>query len=99
MDSLVGAYPAEQKIYRARSPIHHIERLKCPVIFLQGLKDKVVPPNQAEAMVAALTAKGIKNAYVTFEQEGHGFRQEESIRAAIEAELKFYQEVFSNTEQ
>lgn len=92
--SLVGAYPAEQEIYRARSPIHHIEQLKCPVIFLQGLKDKVVPPNQAEAMVAALTAKGIKNAYVTFEQEGHGFRQADSIKTAIEAELKFYQEVF-----
>lgn len=99
LDSLVGVYPAEQEIYHARSPIHHIEQLKCPVIFLQGLKDKVVPPNQAEAMVAALTAKGIKNAYVTFEQEGHGFRQAESIKTAIEAELKFYQEVFSNAEQ
>lgn len=99
LDSLVGDYPAEQEIYRARSPIHHIEQLKCPVIFLQGLKDKVVPPNQAEAMVAALTAKGIKNAYVTFEHEGHGFRQADSIKTAIEAELKFYQEVFLNAEQ
>lgn len=94
LDSLVGVYPAEQEIYRARSPIHHIEQLNCPVIFLQGLKDKVVPPNQAEAMVAALTAKGIKNAYVTFAEEGHGFRQAESIQKAIEAELAFYQEVF-----
>lgn len=94
LDSLVGAYPADKEIYRARSPINHIEQLNCPVIFLQGLKDKVVPPNQAEAMVAALTEKGIKNAYVTFAEEGHGFRQAESIQKAIEAELKFYQEVF-----
>jgi dipeptidyl aminopeptidase/acylaminoacyl peptidase len=66
---------------------------------LQGLKDKVVPPTQAQAMVAALTKKGIKNAYVTFAEEGHGFRQAESIQKAIEAELNFYQEVFEENEQ
>jgi dipeptidyl aminopeptidase/acylaminoacyl peptidase len=94
LDSLVGEYPKEKAVYHARSPIHHIDQLNCPVIFLQGLKDKVVPPTQAEAMVAALTKKGIKNAYVTFAEEGHGFRQAESIQKAIEAELNFYQEVF-----
>ncbi len=94
LDSLVGEYPAQQALYFARSPIHHIEQLNCPVIFLQGLKDKVVPPNQAEAMVAALTAKGIKNAYITFADEGHGFRQADSIQKAIEAEWKFYLDVF-----
>lgn len=94
LDSLVGEYPKEKAVYHARSPIHHIDQLNCPVIFLQGLKDKVVPPTQAEAMVAALTKKGIKNAYVTFAEEGHGFRQAESIQQAIEAELEFYLEVF-----
>lgn len=94
LDSLVGEYPKGKAVYHARSPIHHIDQLNCPVIFLQGLKDKVVPPTQAEAMVAALTEKGIKNAYVTFAEEGHGFRQAESIQKAIEAELNFYQEVF-----
>ncbi|GGY69253.1 peptidase [Cellvibrio zantedeschiae] len=96
LDSLVGEYPARQDLYRARSPIHHIEQLNCPVIFLQGLKDKVVPPNQAEAMVAALRSKGIKTAYVTFAEEGHGFRQAETIQKAIEAELEFYLEVFNH---
>jgi dipeptidyl aminopeptidase/acylaminoacyl peptidase len=95
LDSLVGEYPKEKATYHARSPIHHIDQLNCPVIFLQGLKDKVVPPSQAEAMVAALTKKGIKNAYVTFAEEGHGFRQAESIQKVIEAELEFYLEVFS----
>lgn len=94
LDSLVGEYPKAKAVYHARSPIHHIDQLNCPVIFLQGLKDKVVPPAQAEAMVAALTKKGIKNAYVTFAEEGHGFRQAESIQQAIEAELEFYLEVF-----
>ena len=94
LDSLVGEYPKEKSVYRARSPINHIDQLNCPVIFLQGLKDKVVPPSQAEAMVAALTAKGIKNAYVNFAEEGHGFRQAENIKKAIEAELEFYLQIF-----
>jgi dipeptidyl aminopeptidase/acylaminoacyl peptidase len=94
LDSLVGEYPKEKATYHARSPIHHIDQLNCPVIFLQGLKDKVVPPTQAEAMVAALTKKGIKNAYVTFAEEGHGFRQAETIEKAIHAEFMFYRDVF-----
>ncbi len=96
LDSLIGNYPAARDIYEARSPINHIEKLNCPVIFLQGLQDKVVPPNQAEAMVAALTQKGIKNAYITFPDEGHGFRQANNIKHAIEAELAFYQSIFIN---
>ncbi|MFO1389152.1 prolyl oligopeptidase family serine peptidase [Cellvibrio sp.] len=95
LDSVVGAYPDEKAIYQARSPINHIQQLNCPVIFLQGLKDKVVPPSQAEAMVNALTEKGIKTAYVTFAEEGHGFRQADSIQRAIEAELEFYKDVFN----
>lgn len=96
LDSLVGEYPAQQEIYRARSPIHHIENLNCPVIFLQGLQDKVVPPAQAEAMVAALQEKGIMTEYITFEEEGHGFRQAQNIQRALNEELAFYQTVFRN---
>lgn len=96
LDSLVGEYPAQQPIYRDRSPIHHIDQLNCPVIFLQGLQDKVVSPAQAEAMVAALQQKGIMTKYVTFEEEGHGFRQAQNIQRALNEELAFYQTVFSN---
>ncbi len=95
LDGLIGKYPEDIEIYKARSPINHVGKLNCPVIFLQGLKDKVVPPNQAEAMVNALQQKGIKTVYVTFADEGHGFRQAASIAKAITAELDFYQEVFA----
>ncbi len=94
LDSLVGPYPQAQPVYHARSPIHHIEQLNCPVIFLQGLQDKVVPPAQAEAMVNALTQKGIYTEYITFSEEAHGFRQAQSIQRALEAELAFYQKLF-----
>ena len=94
LDNLVGPYPEARARYRARSPIHHAERLDCPVIFFQGLKDRVVPPNQAQLMADALRQKGIRVEHVTFAEEGHGFRQAANIIAALEAELAFYTEVF-----
>ena len=90
LDRLVGPYPECLEMYRERSPIHFPDRLECPVAFFQGLKDKVVPPNQAERMVDALRKKGIPVAYVTFPGEGHGFRSAKAIRAAIDGELTFY---------
>ena len=93
-DTLVGPYPEQIDLYRARSPIHHVGRLSCPLIVLQGLRDKVVPPSQAEAIVDAVRAKGLPVAYVTFADEGHGFRNADNGRRALEAELAFYAEVF-----
>ena len=94
LDRLVGRWPEDRETYIARSPIHHTDRLSCPVIFFQGTEDKVVPPNQAEAMVSVLREKGIPVAYVPFEGEGHGFRQAANIRRALEGELSFYGQVF-----
>jgi dipeptidyl aminopeptidase/acylaminoacyl peptidase len=93
-DRLVGPYPQRRDLYRDRSPIHFTDRLSCPVIFFQGLEDKVVPPSQAEAMVAALRAKKLPVAYVPFEGEQHGFRKAETIKRALDAELYFYSRVF-----
>lgn len=94
LDGLVGPYPERRDLYRARSPVHFAERLSCPVIFFQGLEDRVVPPAQAEAMVAALAERGIPHAYVPFAGEQHGFRRAESIRAALDGEFHFYARVF-----
>lgn len=97
LDRLVGEWPEHADLYRRRSPIHHTELLSCPVIFLQGADDKVVPPNQAESMVAALKEKGLPVAYLLFDGEGHGFRRAENVRRALEAELSFYAQVFGFT--
>ncbi len=94
LDRLVGPYPARADIYEARAPVHHTERISCPVIFFQGLEDKVVPPNQAEMMVAALRKKGLPVAYVAFAGEQHGFRRAENIKRALDGELYFYSRVF-----
>ena len=94
LDNLLGPYPERKEVYVERSPINFTDRLSCPVIFFQGLDDKVVPPNQAEKMVDALRAKGIPVAYVAFAGEQHGFRQAQNIKRALEGELYFYSRVF-----
>jgi dipeptidyl aminopeptidase/acylaminoacyl peptidase len=94
LDRLVGLYPDAAELYRARSPIHHVDRLSCPIIFFQGLEDAIVPPNQAEAMVEALRRKGIPVAYLVFEGEQHGFRKAQTIQTVLKAELAFYGRVF-----
>jgi dipeptidyl aminopeptidase/acylaminoacyl peptidase len=94
LDGFMGPYPEKRDVYIARSPINFTDRLSCPVIFFQGLEDKVVPPNQAETMVEALRAKGIPVAYLPFEGEQHGFRQAKNIKRALDGELYFYSRVF-----
>jgi len=97
LDRLIGPYPAARNLYVERSPIHHIDRLKCPVVFFQGLEDKVVPPNQAEAMVDALRRRQLPVAYVAFPGEQHGFRQAANIKRALEGEYLFFARVFGFT--
>ncbi|MGF1541147.1 MAG: S9 family peptidase [Pleurocapsa sp.] len=94
LDGLVGKYPEAKAIYQERSPIYHPEKLNCPVIFFQGLEDRVVPPNQAEMMFNVLKDKGLPVAMVVFEDEGHGFRQAENIKKALESEFYFYSRIF-----
>ncbi|WP_293174514.1 MULTISPECIES: S9 family peptidase [unclassified Microcoleus] len=94
LDGLIGPYPARKDLYVARSPIHAAEGLSCPVIFFQGLEDKVVPPNQAEMMVEILKAKGLPVAYVAYEGEQHGFRRAENIKRTLDGEFYFYSRVF-----
>jgi dipeptidyl aminopeptidase/acylaminoacyl peptidase len=97
LDRLVGPYPDRRELYRARSPLNSAALLSSPVLFLQGLDDKVVPPNQAELMVAAMKARGVPVAHVVFEGEGHGFRRADTIQRALEAELYFYSRVLGFT--
>jgi dipeptidyl aminopeptidase/acylaminoacyl peptidase len=93
LDRLVGPYPEAVATYRARSPLHAVDRITRTVLLLHGLEDTVVPPIQAQVMAEALERRGVRHLLVAFPGEGHGFRRPESIRRALEVELSFYLEV------
>jgi dipeptidyl aminopeptidase/acylaminoacyl peptidase len=90
LDRLVGPYPEAVATYRARSPLHAVDRIAHPVLLVHGLEDTVVPPSQAQFMAEALSRRGIRHLFVPFPHEGHGFRRPESIRRALETELSFF---------
>ena len=95
--SLVGPFPETESLWRERSPLNYADQIKCPVLILQGLDDKVVPAVQAEQIVAGLAANDVPHAYLAFEGEDHGFRKAENIIRSFEAELSFYGQVFGFT--
>ena len=97
LDRLVAPLPEGRAIYQARAPIRHLENFKAALITFQGSEDKVVPPSQSRAIVAALKAKGVPVAYVEFEGEQHGFRKAENIVRSLQSELAFYGQVFGFT--
>jgi dipeptidyl aminopeptidase/acylaminoacyl peptidase len=91
--TLVGPYPESVELYRERSPINFVDQIETPMLVLQGADDEIVPPSQAEMIVAALKDRGIPHAYLLFEGEGHGFRKAENVVASLEAELSFYAQI------
>ncbi|MGB7980520.1 MAG: prolyl oligopeptidase family serine peptidase [Candidatus Nanopelagicales bacterium] len=97
LDRMVGPLPEAAEVYAARSPLSHLDGFTRPLLTLQGLDDRVVPPAQSEQIVAALAARGVPHAYVTFAGEGHGFRRAENRIAALNAELSFLGQVFDFT--
>jgi dipeptidyl aminopeptidase/acylaminoacyl peptidase len=94
LDKLVGPYPGRRDIYRARSPIDHVDGISSALILFQGLEDKVVPPDQSEKIFEAVKAKGLPVAYIAYGWEQHGFRRAENIKRSYEAELYFYSKIF-----
>jgi dipeptidyl aminopeptidase/acylaminoacyl peptidase len=90
LDGLVGPYPAAADVYAARAPLNHADRIRCPVIFFQGLDDKVVPPDQTERMAEALRRNGVTTRVILYPGEQHGFRQADNIMRTYQEELAWY---------
>lgn len=84
--SLIGSLPEAAGKFHTFSPIFHADRIKDPIAVFQGTKDKVVPPDQSETIVAALRANKVPHEYTLYEGEGHGFKKTETL-------IKYYEQV------
>ncbi|MEZ5381831.1 MAG: prolyl oligopeptidase family serine peptidase [Microthrixaceae bacterium] len=93
LDSLVGPYPEAAELYEARSPAFHTDGVAVPVLVLQGSDDPVVPPSQADALIAALERNGVRVEQRRYDGEAHGWRRAETIADALDAELEFFRSV------
>jgi dipeptidyl aminopeptidase/acylaminoacyl peptidase len=75
LDRLVGDPTRHAARYRDRSPVHVADRIRTPLLVLQGSDDPVVPLDQARAIVRAVRANGTPVESHVYRGEGHGFRR------------------------
>jgi dipeptidyl aminopeptidase/acylaminoacyl peptidase len=75
---MVG-HPERDKERLARtSPALNAEKIKTPLMVVQGARDPRVNKAESDQMVAALKARGVDVPYMVKDNEGHGFRNEEN---------------------
>lgn len=68
----VGNPQTEEALLRERSPLFSVDRIRIPLLVVQGANDPRVKQAEAEQIVAALTEKGLPHEYLLFDDEGHG---------------------------
>jgi len=88
-DTLLGPLPQAADIYRKRSPIFFVDKIRDPLIIFQGEIDNVVPRAQSDEVVDSLKQRGVPHEYHLYPGEGHGFRKTENIAAMYQAIDKF----------
>ncbi|WP_159391552.1 prolyl oligopeptidase family serine peptidase, partial [Streptomyces viridochromogenes] len=98
LDGLIGPLPQSAALYEQRSPVLAASHASGPALLLHGLEDVIVDPAQSSAMARALRAAGIPYEHAEFPGERHGWRRAETIRAALEAEIRFYERIFTPPE-
>jgi dipeptidyl aminopeptidase/acylaminoacyl peptidase len=87
--SEMGDWRTEGDYLRSISPAYHAERIKRPLLVLQGANDPRVKPIEAQDIVAKVRANGVPVEYVEFPDEGHGFRKKANQIVADETIKKF----------
>jgi len=81
--------PTDQERLKAQSPLYHVDRIRVPLLIVQGANDPRVKKQESDQIVAALHAKGYPVRYLLAPDEGHGFQKYENRMAMIVAIEQF----------
>ncbi|MDF2177874.1 S9 family peptidase [Aliiglaciecola sp. CAU 1673] len=87
-DELGDPATDKERLHRI-SPLFHADKVKKPVLVVQGANDPRVLQVESDEMVAAIRANNVPVEYVLFDDEGHGFRKKANRITAQEAYLSF----------
>ncbi|CAK7221413.1 hypothetical protein SBRCBS47491_004522 [Sporothrix bragantina] len=79
-----------EAIYQARSALFHVEKIRAPLLLLQGDSDTIVPAWQATKMDEKMRQLGKDVELTVFEGEGHGFHKAETIKTSTELQAAFW---------
>jgi dipeptidyl aminopeptidase/acylaminoacyl peptidase len=81
--------------FDAISPLRHADRIKAPLLVVQGANDPIVPASESEKLVAKVKARGGTVKYVRFADEGHGLAKLSNRVRAYEEMARFLDQVLS----
>ena len=91
--------PAMRKHLQNISPLTHADRIKIPMLVVQGQNDPRVPVTEAIQVVDALRAQGQPVWYMNALNEGHGYRKKENRDVYQQAAIMFLQEYLVGEDQ
>jgi dipeptidyl aminopeptidase/acylaminoacyl peptidase len=73
------------------SPINYVDRVKAPLLILQGATDPRVPAGEAVQIHEAFRKKGIASELMIFPDEGHGAQKRENRVLMIGHAIAFFE--------
>jgi dipeptidyl aminopeptidase/acylaminoacyl peptidase len=73
--------------YDLASPLANADRIRTPLLAMAGARDTQIPPENAERIVAAVTAAGGPAELLRFEDEGHLLEDDRNVRIFWERTL------------
>ncbi|BAY84295.1 dipeptidyl aminopeptidase family protein [Calothrix parasitica NIES-267] len=82
--------PEGKKQLQEQSPLFSADKMKAPLLVIQGANDPRVKQAESDQIVAALRNKEIDVDYLLAPDEGHGFREETNRLAVAAALEKFF---------
>jgi len=85
----IGDIETDREKLAQRSPINHIDGVRCPLLVVQGANDPRVPQSESDQVVERLRARRQRVEYVVFPDEGHGFTKRKNHDAAYEKIVDF----------
>jgi dipeptidyl aminopeptidase/acylaminoacyl peptidase len=77
-------------LFHDRSPIHTLDKVRAPLLVLQGENDTNVPKAESDLVVKALRDRGQPVEYKVYPNEGHGFTHRENRADSIARAIDFF---------
>ncbi|MFP2910074.1 alpha/beta fold hydrolase [Pyxidicoccus sp. 3LFB2] len=91
----MGNPETQEEMLRAISPLFHAEKIRKPLLVIQGANDPRVVKAESDEIVQAVKKNNVPVEYVVFPDEGHGFRKKKNeaeaysrTRAFLDQHLK-----------
>ena len=85
----IGDPVKDREMLKAISPAFHADKIRRPLMVLQGKNDPRVIKPESDDIVAAVKAAGVPVDYVVFDNEGHGFTKKKNQVEGYKGILSF----------